>query len=83
MEWNKYATPEQARSRAKVPHDNAIIAMGVASVRQVREGLDVEHVPLNENRAHSEINLPTDSVEQAQVRVLLSRIAMMILPLPC
>jgi len=81
VEWSKYATPEQTRSRGKVPEDNAVLQMGTGNIRQIREGLDVEHVPLPENQAHSEINLPLDRLEQTEVRLMLHRIATVVIPL--
>jgi len=81
VEWGKYTTPEQTRSRGKVPEDNAVVQLGAGQVRRIREGLNVEHVPLQFNQAHSEINLPLDNVEQTQVRLMLNRIAIILLPL--
>ena len=81
VEWEKYATPEQTRLRGKVPEDNAVVQMVTGQIRGIREDLDVEHVPLETNQAHSEINIPLDHVEQTQVRLLLNRIATVIIPL--
>ena len=81
VDWDKYSTPEEARSRGKVPGDNAIIRMGVGDIRQIEEGIDIKHKPLSENRAHSEIGLPSEGPAQAEIRVMLNRIATIILPI--
>jgi hypothetical protein len=81
VEWDKYATPVQTRSRGKIPEDNAVLQMGAGSIRQIREGLDVEHVPLPENQAHSEIDLPLGRAEQTEARLMLRRIATVVIPL--
>ena len=55
-DWNKYASPLESRSRARNPSDNAIVSLGVASIRQI-ETQTVAHTPDVErrNRAHSEV----------------------------
>jgi hypothetical protein len=82
VDWDRYSTAEETRARASKPQDNAVVSMGVADIRSIKDGLNVTHSPLPNNRAHSEVNLPQDNVEQTEVRVKLSRIARVILPLP-
>ncbi len=53
-DWEKYATAEQCRNRAKIPADNAVIRMNAGRIRQI-PGQTVEHAPLPENRAHTEV----------------------------
>jgi hypothetical protein len=79
VDWSKYSSPEQTLARAKSPKDNAVLKLEVTDVREFGKGLDVTHVPLSDNRAHSELNLPTDNVEQTEVRLKLSRIATVVI----
>ncbi len=64
-EWQKYCdTPQEARSRAKEPKDNAIISLIVGDVRGI-QGLTVVHTPDPErlNRAHVDVvGAKTDKV---------------------
>lgn len=75
-DWSKYATPEETRSRHKSPLDNAVVAFLVGDVRII-PGQGVEHSPLPENRAHTDIT--GDKDEEARVR--LRRIATTSIPL--
>ena len=56
VEWAKYATPEQTRSRSDrhPPTAYGIVAMVTGVVRAI-PGQRVEHEPLPENQAHSEV----------------------------
>ncbi len=78
-EWQKYCkAPREARSRAKVPTDNAVIAILVGDVRGI-QGLEVVHTPDRErrNRAHVDvIGTKTD-----RVRSELLDICEIVLPL--
>ena len=76
VDWDKYSTPEQTRDRARQPMDNAVLRMIVANIRQL--DVSVIHVPVLENRAHSEVEFPEDHTE---VRLKLSRIATIAIPL--
>lgn len=80
VNWDKYASAQETRSQAKTPDDNAILSLNVGSIRKIN-GLDVKHTPESENRAHSDVNLPSRGEELTEVRVLLHRIAAVILPL--
>lgn len=53
-DWERYATPEETRARAKNPEFNKVISLVAGDIRAV-PGQLVEHRPLAENRAHSEI----------------------------
>ena len=47
--------PEESQQRALEPHKNSVIQIKVEYVRQF-ENLSVDHAPLPQNRAHSNIN---------------------------
>ncbi len=79
-DWNKYSTAEESRKRAKKPEKNAILSLSVGGVRGVR-GLDVEHRPEPDNRAHSEIDLPDNHEDLTESRVFLLRLAEIAIPL--
>jgi hypothetical protein len=81
VDWEKYSTAQASREHGAIPADNAILRMVAGDIRKIREGLDILHVPLPLNRAHSEINLPENRTDQTQVRVLLGRIAIVQIPL--
>lgn len=61
-DWEKYATPEKCRNRARTPADNAVIELKVAEVRAIPRQV-VEHTPVyqpaenppNINRAHTDV----------------------------
>lgn len=54
VDWERYSTPGETQSRARVPEDNAVIRLVAGEVRAIPP-LTVEHRPVEENRAHSEI----------------------------
>ncbi|MFX0103801.1 MAG: hypothetical protein ACFFCS_29835 [Candidatus Hodarchaeota archaeon] len=54
VDWNKYSTSNDARNRAREPERNGIIEISAISIRDV-ENLEVNHVPIFNNRAHSNI----------------------------
>jgi len=75
-DWDRYSTPEETRQRARAPSDNAVIALVVGQVRTV-PGQTVEHAPLPDNRAHTNVM----GEKSAQVRLMLMRLYRMALPL--
>jgi hypothetical protein len=81
VDWDKYSTPEATRQRArKNPENNAVIRMGVGGIRRI-ESLDVKHSPEPDNQAHSDVNLPEKNEDLTKVRMLLGRIAEVVIPL--
>jgi hypothetical protein len=81
VDWDKYSTPEATRQRAKKnPENNAVIRMGVGGIRGIGN-LDVKHSPELDNQAHSDVNLPDNGADLTELRVLLRRIAQIVLPL--
>lgn len=69
-DWEKYSTAEQARGRARVPADNAIVALVVGDVRSVP--LSVDHTPDEalKNRAHTDVR----GEKSPEVRLKLLRL---------
>ncbi len=59
-DWSNYSTPQETKDRVKCfpipkdPQNYGVINMKVLKVRNI-EGQSVEHSPLNENRAHTDI----------------------------
>ena len=84
VDWEKYATPQETRTRAAKPLENAVIAARAGRVRQTGD-LRVLHDPDPEhlNRAHSNVlGLPVHgSPELVEVRIKLLRISSVVLPL--
>lgn len=68
VDWSKYATPQEAKDRARVPADNGIVGFQAGPVRA--QDHQVVHTPEQNNRAHSSVR-----GEEPKVRVTLSRIA--------
>ena len=70
-DWQKYATPEQTRNRAKTPKDNAVIQFVVGAVRKVADQT-VVHTPdrATNNRAHTDVY----GEKHTEARLQLSRI---------
>ena len=54
-DWSKYSTPNETRQRAAIgtPEECAVIALPVGAVRVLDQ--TVEHDPLSENRAHTNV----------------------------
>lgn len=53
--WDRYATPQSTRESGRKPGgEYAVVSLCVGPVRQV-PGQAVEHRPLPDNRAHSEV----------------------------
>lgn len=79
VNWSKYASAEETKQQARNPVENAVLSLLVGGVRKIKD-LDVIHTPDPSNRAHSEIFLPTEDSALTEVRVLLSRIAIIAIP---
>jgi hypothetical protein len=77
-DWQKYADPEDTRSRAKKPQDNAVIRLVVGQVRQIPDQ-SVVHTPDSKtnNRAHTDVF----GQKHPEARVKLSRICKIVIPL--
>jgi len=73
-DWSRYSTPDETRNRGQTPLDNGVIALDVWSVREIPQR--VEHEPLPDNRAHTEVFGEKDT----EVRLKLLRIARWELP---
>ena len=66
-DWGKYSTVAESLSRAKVAAKNNIVSFITGVVRQ--NSLIVEHAPIEENRAHTNIkSLASD--EQRRLKLL-------------
>ena len=75
-DWSRYSTAHETRERARRPGDNAVVQMITGEVRQV-PGQHVQHSPVPANRAHTDVRGEKDE----QARVLLGRLAAVVLPL--
>lgn len=80
VNWGKYSSAEETKQQARVPAQNAVLSLLVGGVREISD-LDVTHTPEPHNRAHSEIFLPTEGPVLTEVRLLLSRMAVIAIPL--
>lgn len=69
VDWDRYSTAEEAHRRCRITADNGIVSMPVGGIRGI-QGLSVQHEPLTDNRAHSEIF----GDKTPERRVLLSRL---------
>ena len=67
-DWKKYATPQQAQGRTRIPSDNGVISLVAGPIRAVP--LTVVHEPLDDNQAHTEVF----GEKSEEVRVKLRRI---------
>jgi len=76
-DWSRYARPDDTRRRARDPSRNGVIEMGVEAVRRV-PGQSVEHRPLPDNRAHTDVLGDKDE----EARVKFRRIARWVLRCP-
>ena len=81
VNWDKYASTEDTRQQAKNPNQNAVVRMPVDAIRRISP-LKVKHTPDPANRAHSEVFGFSNKEEQlTEIRVLLRRIAEVVIPL--
>jgi len=75
-DWDRYSTPEETRQRAKVPVDNAVITLVAGQVGAI-PGQSVEHAPLPDNRAHTNVV----GEKSPQARLMFLRLYRMVIPL--
>ena len=80
-EWEKYSSPEDARSRAKVPRENGVIEMIAGSVSET-PGLRVQHAPDLERRVRGHTEVIGDKKTDPEVRGKLKRISRWLIALP-
>ena len=80
VDWSKYASPEDTRQRARKPLGNAVLAMIAGRIR-AEAGLEVFHTPEPENRAHSSVILPENDEDLTEARIILGRIATIVISL--
>jgi hypothetical protein len=80
VDWDKHASAEDTKQRGARPDDNAVISLPVGGIRTVKD-LDVKHTPEQSNRAHSDVNLPDKREDLNEVRMLLGRLAEIVIPL--
>jgi hypothetical protein len=78
VDWEKYATPQETRARARKPTENAVVRFEAGKVRAL-PGQSVEHSPDEEtgNRAHTDVS----GEKNTEVRTQLSRIYEPVIPL--
>lgn len=77
-DWEKYSTAEETRARGKKPPEEYwVVKMNVGEVREV-PGQTVEHSPLPENRAHTDVIGEKDE----EVRIKLRRLSLVVIPPP-
>jgi hypothetical protein len=73
-DWSKYSTAEQTKLRAANPAwKGGVIQMIVGDVRRIPRQT-VEHAPLPDNQAHTNVKGPKKGVEGTQVRYLFMKI---------
>jgi len=75
-DWQKYSTPEETRSHSarKPPDEYAVIRMLAGKVRTIPKQ-EVEHTPLPDNRAHTDVFGEKDE----EARLLFGRIYEMVI----
>jgi hypothetical protein len=76
LDWARYSTAQQARERARDPEVNAVAALETGRVRGL-PGQLVEHVPIEDNRAHSSVT----GEKTPKVRLELKRLCSLVIPL--
>ena len=53
-DWHRYSSAEEARQRARKPHETAIVSLVAGEVRRI-DGQHVQHAPISDNRAHTNV----------------------------
>lgn len=55
VDWGKYSTPEETRARGRSEASAyGVVTLVAGEIRSI-EGMEVDHSPTRENRAHSEV----------------------------
>lgn len=75
VDWERYSSPDETQRRARKPEDNAVVEMKAGDIRPIP--LTVEHHPVEDNRAHSEVLGRKDP----QARIMLRRASRIVIPL--
>lgn len=77
-DWDKYSTPEETRQRGMhiLQDVCAVIRLPVGGIRSL--GQSVDHDPLPENQAHTNV---TGDKRDPEVRVKLQRLSAVVLPI--
>jgi hypothetical protein len=77
-DWERYARPEDTRSRARNPRDNAVIRLVVGEIRNIPDQF-VVHTPdaATGNRAHTDVF----GDKHPEARLKLSRISKFVIPI--
>ena len=76
-EWARYSTPDETRSRGRVPADNGVVKMHVGTVRGL-PNQTVVHTPEKTNRAHTDVLGEKDE----EVRLKFCRICSWVIDSP-
>ena len=53
-DWQRYSSAEEARQRARKPHETAIVSLVAGEVRRI-DSQYVQHAPIPDNRAHTNV----------------------------
>jgi len=75
-DWSKYSTQTECRFRATVPAENGVVSLVVGQVRALKTSL--LHEPLPHNRSHAGIGPEEDPAKETEIRLGLSRIAVLV-----
>ena len=77
-DWCRYSNPQETQARTGRPEKYGVVAMLAGTVRTI-PGLTLEHDPLPDNRAHS--NIYGDKKDQ-EIRVRLTRCLEWVIAVP-
>ncbi len=84
VEWEEYTTPEETRLRFGNPENYGVASLTAGNVRNIKD-LNVVWTPdyENDNEAHSEIiGIPRKGELKTLIRLELSKISQIIIPVP-
>ncbi len=68
-DWDKYSDPEILKQRAREPEKNMIVSLNVGFLRE--ETLLVEHAPLLDNQAHTDVKSGEKKIKSNEIRLKL------------
>jgi hypothetical protein len=80
VDWDRYSSPQITRLRArKNPEANAVLKMNVGGIRGFNN-IQVEHAPIPENQAHTDVFLPRANEDLTEARYHLVSVAKIEIP---
>ncbi len=80
VDWDRYSSHQATRLMArKNPEANAVLKLSVGGIRRINS-IVVEHAPIHDNPAHTDVFLPRSNEDLTEARYRLVRVATIEIP---